>query len=422
MASAAQPSKQEGGAVTIEPLDGHYDCFSCLESIRLDLKEAKAGGNDGNGAVLKCTVCTAPPFHAQCVGIQHRTKCGVCRKLTVQPWSPWTQAGPVGGAIAVPDDGPDADPDQKEGGQSVPVHDGKAAAGGKRAARKSVKFLPFSEAVSYARSLLLKNRKEWKVWCKSDRKSAARAANGNVPSNPERTYKHEGWQGYGHWLGTGNIHPSMREYLPFKKALLYARSLKLKGVKDWAAWNKSGVRPENVPCNPHKVFKHEGWQGYGHWLGTGNIKNGKQKYLPFAEALLYARSLKLKSMKYWEAWRKTSARPANLPSCPDVVYKQEGWQGYGHWLGTGNLAKGKQEYLPFAAALLYARSLKLKTQKAWQAWSKSDARPANVPSTPQKIYNHEGWQGYGHWLGTGNIVGGKQECLAFKEALHAPSS
>ena len=112
----------------MELYDGHYDCFSCLESVRPDLKEAKAGGNDGNGAVLKCT---APPFHAQCVGIQHRTKCGKCWKLAVQPWSPCTQAGPVGGAIAVQDDGPDADSDQKEDDQKVPARGGKTAAGSK---------------------------------------------------------------------------------------------------------------------------------------------------------------------------------------------------------------------------------------------------------------------------------------------------
>ena len=126
------------GAVKIEPYDGHYDCFSCLESVRPDLEEAKTGGNDGNGAVLTCTVCTAPPFHAGSIGSQHRTKCGTCRQLTVHPWS---QVGPGGGAIAVPDEWPDADADQKEGGQSVPVHGGKAR--GVQTPQKPVEQVPF---------------------------------------------------------------------------------------------------------------------------------------------------------------------------------------------------------------------------------------------------------------------------------------
>ena len=57
-----------------------------------------------------------------------------------------------------------------------------------------------------------------------------------MPSTPDRAYKHEGWQGYGHWLGTGTVAPNNHQYLPFKKALLYAPSLKLKSAKGWEAW------------------------------------------------------------------------------------------------------------------------------------------------------------------------------------------
>ena len=52
------------------------------------------------------------------------------------------------------------------------------------------------------------------------------------PLTPHNVYKHDGWQGWGHWLGTGNVGVKKdHQFLPFKKALLYARSLKLKGVK-----------------------------------------------------------------------------------------------------------------------------------------------------------------------------------------------
>ena len=85
-------------------------------------------------------------------------------------------------------------------------------------------------------------------------------------------YKHEGWRGYGHWLGTGNVSVKKdKQFLPFKKALLHARSLKLKGAKQWNAWCKTGARPANIPSHPDATYKHEGWQGYGHWLGTGNV-------------------------------------------------------------------------------------------------------------------------------------------------------
>ena len=262
--------------------------------------------------------------------------------------------------------------------------------------KKDHQFLPFKEALLHARSLKLKGMREWRAWSKSDARPA------NIPSTPDSVYKHGGWQGYGHWLGTGNIHGKDQQFLPFKEALLHARSLKLKNKRDWEAWRKSGARQANVPSSPDRIYKHDGWQGWWHWLGTGNVAPKDKQVLPFKEALLYARSLKLKSEKEWQAWRMTGARPANIPSTPQAVYKHDGWQGWGHWLGTGNVGvKKDQQFLPFKKALLHARSLKLKTTRAWQAWCKSDERPANIPSTPGKVYKHGGWQGYGHWLGTG---------------------
>ena len=267
-------------------------------------------------------------------------------------------------------------------------------------------FLSFKLALLHARSLKLKTQKEWRMWCKSGNRPA------NVPSCPCQPYKHSGWQGWGHWLGTGSLHAT--EFLPFKKALLYARSLKLKSPAEWKAWSKSRERPANISCGPDATYKHDGWQGYGHWLGTSNLAGGRKLvFLPFKKALLYARTLKLESLKEWQDWAKSGVRPANMPSHPDEIYKHDGWQGWGHWLGTGK----QQEFLPFDEALLYARSRKFNTRREWGAWSKSVVRPANVPSRPDNVYKHTGWQGYGHWLGTSTAAKTDQWFQPFEKAL-----
>ena len=281
---------------------------------------------------------------------------------------------------------------------------GNGAGGGKR-------FLPFKQALVCARLLKLKSKEEWHVWSKSGGRES------NIPSAPEKTYKHDGWQDYGHWLGTGNLAGGKVAFLPFKKALLYARSLKLKSKKEWQDWAKTGVRLANMPSNPNQIYKLDGWQGYGHWLGTGNVAPKDTQFLPFKKALLSARTLKLKSHKEWRDWAKTGVRPANIPSHPDKTYKHDGWQGYGHWLGTGNLVGGKLAFLPFKKALLYARTLKLKSRTEWQDWAKTGARPTNMPSTPHRIYKHDGWQDFGHWLGTGNVAAKDKQFLPFKKAL-----
>ena len=126
----------------------------------------------------------------------------------------------------------------------------------------------------------------------------------------------------------GPIHHTKPVFLPFKMALLYARALNLVGKKDWQAWSKSGARPANMPSNPHATYTHDGWQGYGHWLGTGNAASKDKQFLPFKKALLYARSLNLKGAKEWREWR-TGARPANIPQAQKVSTRTRVGKGTG---------------------------------------------------------------------------------------------
>ena len=84
-------------------------------------------------------------------------------------------------------------------------------------------------------------------------------------------------------------------------------------------WSKSGGREANIPANPDENYAHDGWQSYGHWLGTGNLVGGKLAFLPFKKALVYARSLKLKSAKESRVWSESESRKGNIPSTPHVI-------------------------------------------------------------------------------------------------------
>ena len=156
------------------------------------------------------------------------------------------------------------------------------------------------------------------------------------------------------------------------------------------------MRPANVPGAPDKVYKHDGWHGWGHWLGTGNIQAGTQQFLPFEEAVVVAQSLGLANNKEWRAWCKNGMRPPAVPADPPKTYKHDGWHGWGHWLGTGN--QHAKNLLRFEEALMVARSLRLASSTEWWTWCKSGAHPDNVPSAPDQVYVHEGWLGWEHWL------------------------
>ena len=56
-------------------------------------------------------------------------------------------------------------------------------------------------------------------------------------------------------------------------------------------------------------------------------------------------------------------------------------------------------FLPFERARTYVRALKLKSQKEWVEWRKSDQRPVGIPSNPHTMYRDDGWVSMPDWLG-----------------------
>ena len=143
---------------------------------------------------------------------------------------------------------------------------------------------------------------------------------------------------------------------------------------------------------------------WGHWLGTGNTWKGTVQFLPFGEALGVARSLGLANTFEWRQVlvQRRDMCPPNVPSAPNATYKDGGWQGWGHWLGTGNQSSKakREEFLPFDQALRSARHLRLVSSTECKLWCRSGARPANVPANPDQAYVHDGRRGRVHFCTT----------------------
>ena len=64
------------------------------------------------------------------------------------------------------------------------------------------------------------------------------------------------------------------DMLPFAAARAIVRKLKLKSQKEWKAWSKSGQRPSNIPGNPDRTYRDDGWISYPDWLGYGSSEGG----------------------------------------------------------------------------------------------------------------------------------------------------
>lgn len=333
-------------------------------------------------------------------------------------WRRWVK-GELTGQPARPRDIP-ANPDQiysDQGwlGMSDWLGTGKSRRG---------EWRDFESARQFAHSLELRGVAEWQLWTKGELEGKPERP-ADIPLKPSQAYAHQGWRSWGDWLGTGKS--KQGEWWDFESARQYARELRLRNQKDWHRWFKGELegkpeRPGEMPSNPQQVYAGQGWQSWGDWLGTANVKN--VEWRDFESARRYARELGLRSGTEWQQWAKGQLegkpkRPSDIPASPGNVYADQGWQGMGDWLGTGNLFKG--EWREFESGRRYVRELKLQSFAEWQQWSKGELegkpkRPADIPSTPNVIYADQGWQGMGDWLGTGTIATYKREWLDFESA------
>ena len=322
----------------------------------------------------------------------------------------------------------------------------------------------FIEQRAFVHSLKLKTIFEYRDWKKTPTGKSHR----ELPSNPDNTYRDLGWNGWGDWLGTGNIALFNREYLPFTEARAivqaqgfkntielrkwknrpvnipshpevvypdefvsmsdwlgvslrptpngsrpyiearaFIHSLKFDNSTEFKAWASSDERPHDIPSAPWQVYPE--WIGMADWLGKHTHMT--VEFRDHDDALPYIHSLGFQNNKQYLAWAKTDAKPIDIPASPPMVYKKSGWKGWKNYLGTSIQYRDHDDALP------YIHSLNLKTEPEYNAWANSDNRPIDIPRCPNHHYKNKGWKGWSNWLGTGKPPVVKYEnCFPFLQA------
>jgi len=249
---------------------------------------------------------------------------------------------------------------------------------------------PFEQARAFARSLGFSGGTEWR-----EAATAGRLPR-DIPSAPDTVYRGK-WTTWGDWIGTGQVSTSKREFRTYAAAQIFARKLGLKNNREWRVWAGSCARPDDINSSPDRYYKGRGWTTWGDFLGIRTLSNWEKEFLPFEEARKFARALGLKGQADWRRYAQSDDRPSNIPSNPNLAYP-DSWQGDGDWLGTGRLHS--KSFRPFREGRSFARSLGLRSLKDWHTYSKSDERPEDIPSNPNRTYRETGWDGWPDWLGT----------------------
>jgi predicted cupin superfamily sugar epimerase len=251
-------------------------------------------------------------------------------------------------------------------------------------------YLTYEESRGIVRKLNLKNQKEWNIYRKTKKPES-------IPSTPNIVYKDKGWKDWGAFLGTDIKSNSKKEFYTYKKAQSIVRKLKLKNQKEWNIYRKT-IKLEKIPSNPNSVYNGKGWKDWADFLGTDNKSNSKKKYLIYEEAQSIISKLKLKNQKEWNIYRKTK-KPENIPSNPNIVYKDKGWISLGIWLGTDTIAPQKMIFKDFEEARAFVHKLKLKNNLEWKKYIALNNYPLDIPRAPDSSYKNKGWKGWADFLG-----------------------
>jgi len=294
---------------------------------------------------------------------------------------------------------------------------------GRKAVRRTkgfhrYKLVSFEEAREWARTLGVRSSEQWQQKFRYGLMPELGQMRVDVPSHPDRSYKGKGWISWEDFLGV--------DWQPFDQARAFARSLKFTGQRQWKRYCKDQPpdlppKPEDIPASPWYAYENRGWAGWRDWLGTTKPLCEKSpaptlakphvprrraqpsRFRDFESARAFAHSLQLESSTGWQAYiegKRTEKEPlpADIPRTPRNAYREQ-WQGWGDWLGTGNVAPFRKKFRPFEEARTFARTLGLRTGDDWQKWSAIlGNRPFDIPSRPESTYADQGFTTYRDFL------------------------
>ena len=181
-------------------------------------------------------------------------------------------------------------------------------------------------------------------------------------------------------------------------------------VEEYEELGKKGLLPPDIPNTPHVIYNRSGeWEGYGKFLGTGNIAPKDKVNLSLKDAINLLKNFNFKNSREYRKSGKDFFLKNKLPSSPDSYYKNfPGWHLY---LGTKRperLKKG-EKYWSHNKCRKFLIKLKLKTNNDFIKYCQSGEKPRFIPARPHKVYSKS--DGY---ITDGYFYGGMKKPQALK--------
>jgi len=271
-------------------------------------------------------------------------------------------------------------------------------------------FRIFEEARRYVQSLNLKGKSDHQSWVASGKKPH------EIPAQPDRFYKNQGWVSWGDYLGTGNVAFKNLQFRNYDDASNFVHQLKIQSSLEYVKWAKTSERPDDIPASPSEYYKNKGWVNWGHWLGTNKLSYQERQYLPYEEAKKIVQAQNFKLRDDYKDWIRSEDGPENIPNAPNWVYKNKGWKNWTEYLGSNSKNEKNRDFKSYEEAKFTVHRLGLKNQRAYNDWAKSQKRPPDIPANPQAYYLNSGWSSWPDWLGSDKRNEKKREYKSFLDA------
>lgn len=326
-------------------------------------------------------------------------------------------------------------------------------------------YLNYQDAKLFIQQEKIKTEKDYHFWHRETQCDF-------LPYNPRRTYKNQGCNSIGEFLGTESVSVSKRVFCSYESCVGYARDNFITTQVEWHNFVKQSY--PNIPYNPDRVYKNSGWTGWTDFLGLDAHRSR-------GEALIRV-FLTYNNIQFTPQWKTESCKYKNRLAFDFAVFKNdvlialieyqgqqhyqplERWGGdsayqdiitrdkikiewsekhnipllilkdisafdifnalkecFTHLLGmeTG-IPKtfeplSSVKYADFKDAREYVVSLKFKSQKEYWCWAKTSDKPDNIPCCPHKVYSKT-WISWGDYLGNQMIAAQFRVYLPFKDA------
>lgn len=187
-----------------------------------------------------------------------------------------------------------------------------------------------------------------------------------------------------------------KAFRKFDEARIWSRSLNLKSETEWRKFRKEGL-PNDIPTNPNREYAQKGWNGWGDWLGTGNVKAGTIDYLSYKETSDWAVKKGVKTLTEWRELIKKNSFPNNIYKSPDRGFKKE-WVDWGNFLQTNFVAYSKRKWRSFENARKWAIENGIINKEHFWELVNDKKIPNDIPHNLSQVYKD--WRGWEYFLGS----------------------